>query len=198
MQDRDSREIVKALEEQLRRLSVALGVERLSLEQAINIYTHVAKENPLIGALARDKTKGLLAELIKQEGIDFDKLHSDPDKIHTSDQFERLLQTSDDLSPKQLQTIVDGINNAVPGTRKDILDSASRIPADPGGRERSFTLQERRKIFGEIEKYRSSMKLNKIFSKLAQRYDCSASTIKRIYYEDKPTLLTGEEDNDDN
>jgi hypothetical protein len=191
LEERDKFQILKALDGVLPDLAKALGRDSLSYSEVMDIF----QQHPL-SPLVRGVALAIATNLAQNAksaaltaDVTLEPLDSNVQGVASVQQLDTLLSDQSSVPVEQVQAFVTMFRNLLPNTKRELMESVRQLPGNAGGRPEVLTLQQRKEMVDEVSRLLGfGMKLKVIFSRLARRYNVSLSTVRRVWYEDKPSL----------
>jgi hypothetical protein len=168
-------------------LAHAFGFESSGYEDTIRF---VRAESPKYGVLVPTLALGWANKIIPGGGdpsVEPEKFDEYLAQIDTKEKAEALFLGLPEPDPQWLESTLTAIEDELPRLRQQVLPMIKALPHyHRGGRKTELADPEtRRKIREELKTLRSpGVNLDDLYERLAQRYDVSASTIKRIRFEE--------------
>ena len=172
---------VKQMREDLSNWLLKLGIPEAEL---MTVFPSVISEN------------GLASKLLIQKSVEMVPFSSEfppqPRQFELalafikSEEFEAWLLTAPEPTPEELEKILTVCRESLPNLRQNLLGTAKMGPRyRHGGRPKELPdPEQRRKVRDEIKSLRGpGTKLKDLFGRLAQKYQVSETTIKRIWEE---------------
>jgi hypothetical protein len=165
----------------------AMGREEYTHAEGMQLIRASIREGVITPQFLVGVTASVIPEAAKEASLLPEKLDEELARIETEEKLESLLTSLPEPNPETLELCLNAAKDVLPNLRQLFLQFAQGLPHHHrGGRKKELPDPETRcQVREEIKRLRKpGVKLEDLYERLARHYNVSATTIKRIRFEE--------------